>query len=426
MDIKQVSAALEKAASFLEKNQQPDGSWSIVGPFGHKEPPYYQKPIVLTPEAILTLILSKNRRYLPLVSKAINFCLKEEVTDQDHIDLWAWKAIALALSNTETCKKEHPKIIQFLEKHQAQEGYWPCFPSTYNLTNYSVILALHRIGRESALKKAKSWLLKNKAADGIGWGFNHESKESEVSFTGNVTFALLLAGQDPLSGDLQKVKDFLLSKQLADGGWPSSKATIADKSTVYSTAFVVTCLSILSENTSAKQIEKGLKFLLDAQNPDGGWPLTKKEKSEFYTTYYASYALALYKYLKENLDSPKFSYLKEKLPVQQLAQFLLLKFEEELTNWVRTATNEALADSNLIGSTFDAVMRRKDILRTLSKTIELTPAEIIDELKKDKKYEHLNKRSHITLIKNDLDYLRSLKLVFEQNNRYFIVADLLA
>ncbi|HKZ49893.1 MAG TPA: prenyltransferase/squalene oxidase repeat-containing protein [Candidatus Nanoarchaeia archaeon] len=426
MEIKTTSVALEKARIFLEKSQSPNGSWSVTGTFSHKEPPYYLKEIVLTPEAISALVLINSNKSLNAVSKALNFCLKHVLTDRDHLDMWAWRAVALSLSNAKICKEELAQAVAFLEKQQAAEGYWPSFPSTYNLTNFSVLYSIRKTAKEPALKKARAWLMKNKARDRNGWGFNHESQESEVSYTGNVIKALILAGEDALSNELQEARVFLESKQLADGGWPSSKTTIADKSTTYGTAFATISLMLLSENPFNKNIEKGIKFLLEAQSEDGGWPLVKGEKGEFYTTYYTTYALALYRYLKENLDNPKFAYLKEKLKPQQLSQFLLQNFEDQKYNWLSTATEKSAITERMLGSTFDAVMRRKDILKVLSHKGELTIAGIIDLLKEDAKYEHLNKRSHITLVKNDLDYLKALNLVTELDSRYFASIDLLS
>jgi len=425
MDPKNITLCLEKARMFLEENQQSNGSWSTVGPLGHKEPPHYQKEIILTPEAISTLILANNKDSLASISKAMAFCMRHELSEKDHVDLWAWRAIALSHSNTEFCQKLFNQTVRFLEKQQNPTGYWPCFPSTFNLTNYSVLYAIRKCAEETVLKKARDWLFKNKAKDGFGWGFNHESSESAVSFTGNIIFASVLAGADPLIPELQEARKFLEKKQLPDGGWPSSKTTVAEKSTTYGTSFATISLMLLSENPFNKLVETGVKYLLDVQNKDGGWSLIKGERSEFYTTYYVVYALAFYKYLRENLKNPKFAYLKDKLKPQQLVQFLLQNFEDEKFNWLSTATAKSALTERMLGSTFDSVLRRKDILQILSVKGELTIADIIDALKENKRYEHLNKRSHITLIKNDIDYLRSLNLVYEQDNKYFVVVDLL-
>lgn len=426
MDTKNISNALEKARQFLVNNQKPNGAWFVAGPLAHKEPPHYQKEIVLTPEAISALVLINNKDSLNAVGRALNFCLQQQLSDRDHVDLWAWKAVGLSHSNTKLCQKMFDQIVEFLEKQQTKTGHWPCFPSTYNLTNYSVLYAIRKHAKEATLQKARGWLLKNKAKDQLGWGFNHESDESEVSYTGNVVFALMLVGEDPLAEELQEARKFLEDRQLADGGWPSSKTTIRDRSTSYGTAFATLSLVLLSEDPFNKAVEKGTKFLLEAQNEDGGWPLVKDGKSEFYTTYYVVYALAFYKYLRENFANPKFAYLARKLKSQHLTQFLLQNFEDEKFNWIVAASIKSAITDRMLGATFDAVMRRKDILKTLSDIGQLDIAGIIDALKENPKYQHLNKRSHMTLIKNDLDHLKSLNLVFEQDNKYFVVADVLS
>ncbi|MEM4247670.1 MAG: hypothetical protein QXH80_00180, partial [Candidatus Nanoarchaeia archaeon] len=76
--------------------------------------------------------------------------------------------------------------------------------------------------------------------------------------------------------------------------------------------------------------------------------------------------------------------------------------------------------SRILGITDKAVERRKEILKILSEQGEKDCAEIIDALKEMPRYQSLNKRSHLTQIKADIDFLRSLNAIYvTENDKYF-------
>jgi prenyltransferase beta subunit len=416
-----VAAALEKGREFLLGKQNSDGSWSEGRE--HGEPPQYRKAIVTSCNALEGIGLVLESNCIAPHSKGVNYVLNGQLTAEDAIDLWAMKLLGLRFVKTDLVVKEKEKILKFLLSKQNPKGFWPSFPSTYNLTNYVVVRSIHNnISAAKNLQRIRSWLKKTKAKDGEGWGFNDQSEESEPSYTCNVVQALILAGENPLSKELQDARKFLERKQFPDGGWPSSKTTVADKPTIYGTAIAALSMLFLSDDINSKPIKNGIRFLLETQRPDGGWPMLKtNDESHIYITTYAMQALSFYQYLAEKINSPLVQALKQKLSNQEIVRILWDEYEMQLGENVQNAIFRSILRSNILGSTAEAVRRREEILKILSAQGELGVAGIIDELKKDKRYANLNKRAHMTLVKNDADYLRSINLVFEQNNKYFTV-----
>jgi len=266
-----VSNALAKACKTLSELQIKNGYWPPIMALKAYEPQPLQQPSVLTAQAIRTLALSGNYAYWQNIVKGMGVLIELPIKDDADIVQIATMAIALRLSNTKVAQDQLNKIKKVLIKKQISEGFWPAFPNTNNLTNYNAITALQYLDSPKELTKAKKWLKANKAADGKGWGFNQEVKDSEVSFTANIALALLSCGEDPKSKDIETARKFLLSKQFANGGWPSSRVTYADKATTYGTSMVL--LSLLSTGAINKEVEKGIKFLLSLQLENGLWPL---------------------------------------------------------------------------------------------------------------------------------------------------------
>jgi len=416
-----IIAAIGKAQRFLMSQQHADGSWKIEE-IKHKEPSFYQTPLVLTSQCMQTLLFSLNYENISAVSKALHFCLVEDIGDKDPIDLCAWKLLALQFSNTPLYAQEQKKLSERIAKEQSSEGCWRTFPSTFNLTNFSCILALKNFEFQKNLDRAKTWFKEARAEDNKGWGFDDKSQTSEVSFTGNVILALLLTGEDPMCSELQQARKFLEEKQFKDGGWSSSKLTVFNKPTTYSTAVALMSLMQLSEDPFNERVEKGIKALLDAQLENGCWPLVFGEEDiDYYPNLYAVKALSYYLYLKENWGKPEYKLLKKQLKsTQHFTAMLTLQFEDKVKSEFCRIMYRSVLDSRILGITDRAVERRKEILRILGEQGEKDCAEIIDALKELPKYQELQKRSHLTQIKADVDFLRSLNVIrVTDKDKYF-------
>jgi hypothetical protein len=423
--LKQIDLALGKSSGHIVSSQKPNGSWADH--HTHGEPPQMKKPITSLANEVVALSHVMRPEFAPCFAKALNSALNFETFPEDPLELWAFKMEALQFANTNYANKEKERIANFIKKQQKKDGSWPTFPKNFYLTNHRVVTSISTYPQfYNAFNKVRKWFLKNKAKDNFGWGFTSDSEKSEASHTANTILSLLFVGEDPQQKDMQMAKKFLESRQFPDGGWASSRLTVHDKPTIYSTGATTLALLLLSDDLNSKSVLKGIKFLLDNQLENGGWPLVKGEKeSELYSGKYAIETLAFYKFLVERLNSYDMLMLAKKLSPQEINRLLWFEFKKAAIERVKDAFLQSVLNSEFLGATSDAISRRKDILKILSASGQKDIAGIIDSLKENEAYAELNKRSHMTLVKNDMDHLRSVSLVFESEGKYFVVADLL-
>ena len=409
----------EKAAESICKIQKKDGSWELEA-VRHEQPRDYLKQLVLTSQATQTLILTGSKKAIPSINKGFFYCLDYELEPNDPLVFWIWKLRILKyFKDIEKVKKETTEMTKHIVSKQ-KSGYWPAFPTTFNLTNFNALIAIHDMCEPSILEKSRKWFLKNKAKDKIGWGKDEEEKDSWTTFTSNVATALILSGEDPLSKDLTKVCTYLEKKMLKNGSWASTKYTTKEP-TIYATSVATVALMLLSENPFNEKVEKGVEFLKKTQLKNGGWPLVKGGKMEIYTTFYAVYTLAFYRHLKNEMSTNSVKMFSKKLKTQRVVAFLFKRFEKRMKEELNKNYLGALFSSKMLGSTLNAVSRRKDILNVLNTKGPKDVAAVIDELKKQDKYSDMNKRHHITQVKSDLEYLRSIKVVDKIHDLYYIV-----
>jgi len=411
-----IDSALQKAAEFLAKKQKKEGNWEKDKTI-HNEPADYMTDLVLTSESIGMFTFIKNTDYLENMRKAAFFCAEYELEPNALPVLWAWKLLALKNLNTPynvNLKKQAEEILIKTQK----DGYWPVFPTTSNLNNFYAIFALFNTGNEKVLNKTKKWLEASMAKDGKGWGMDHNAEVSEVTFTANAIISLILSGASPDSKHLTDAKKFIESSQKKSGAWISTKFTTPTETT-YATSFGTLSLMLLSNNPFDEQVQKGISYLLKSQRTDGSWPLVANEKQGLiYTTYFAVLAIAFYKYLLDNLDAA------DELLAPPVSTCLLFKqFLKESNKALAWMTISKMFDSKILGSTINAIDRRKDIISVLLNNGAKDVAAVIDELKKQEKYNYLNKKHHITQIKSDMEYLKDIKIVDKIYDLYFICTD---
>lgn len=420
-EIEKIRKSIAKAVKAFTSVQGENGGWSAKE-MQYREPHELQKDLIVTSQNIRSLIFAENPKSARAICRGIHFCADLELDPKDSFVLWAEQLRTLNLSNTKLYEKKKEKIINFLCESQ-KSGYWHNFPRTFNLTNKFVIESLVGLNCHDTLTKSRKWFKEHKAKDNLGWGKDDEAEKSETTFTSNVIVSSILTGADPLEEYLQTAKQFLEKQQNKDGSWNSSSLTIAEP-TPYAASIATLSLMLLSDNPFNERVEKGIQFLLDSQTAAGGWPLTPKEKTEFYVTYYAIHTLAFYAHLKENWENEKIESLRKYLKPQQISSFTYQNFLTEYPKQkFKDLIHQDVLCSKAIGVTAGAIKRRLDILKILGEQGKLEIAEIIDALKKDSKYEFLNKKAHMTQIKSDIEYLREVNLVHRIDNKYFVVFD---
>jgi len=155
------------------------------------------------------------------------------------------------------------------------------------------------------------FLKREQEADGSWfgrWGTNY------IYGTWSVLCALNAAGEDPSQPYIQKAVAWLKSRQLPDGGWGEDCATYweqrrgeAKAPTPSQTAWALLGLMAVGE-VDSPEVARGVRFLMDAPQHDGGWkedlynavgfPRVFYLKYHGYAKYFPLWALARYRNLK--------------------------------------------------------------------------------------------------------------------------------
>jgi squalene-hopene/tetraprenyl-beta-curcumene cyclase len=121
------------------------------------------------------------------------------------------------------------------------------------------------------------------------WGVNY------IYGTWSVLSALRQAGEDMSQPYIRKAVDWLKARQNPDSGWGETCYTYTDpslagmgESTPSQTAWSLLALMAAGEWESSA-VKRGVKFLIDRQNPDGGWDETHFTGTGFPKVFYLRY-----------------------------------------------------------------------------------------------------------------------------------------
>ncbi|WP_026400581.1 squalene--hopene cyclase [Actinomadura rifamycini] len=158
-----------------------------------------------------------------------------------------------------------------------------------------VVEALARRGMADSLtvKRAVVWLLKAQERDGSWfgrWGANH------VYGTGAVVPALIAAGVRPEKPAIRRAVRWLERHQRADGGWGEDLRSYDDPgwigrgaSTPSQTAWAL--LALLAAGERGAAVDRGVRWLVDRQRPDGTWDEDHFTGTGFPGDFYINYHL---------------------------------------------------------------------------------------------------------------------------------------
>lgn len=168
----------------------------------------------------------------------------------------------------------------------------PVDPPSPDVTNHAIEF-LSKLGefRES-IERGVRYLKKAQEADGAWfgrWGVNY------LYGTGLVLPALKAAGEDMRSDYVRRAIDFLKRHQNEDGGWGETCATYDDPglrgqgpSTPSQTAWALLGL-IAAGEAESEEVRKGIAFLLNTQQADGGWEEEQFTGTGFPRAFYLRY-----------------------------------------------------------------------------------------------------------------------------------------
>jgi squalene-hopene/tetraprenyl-beta-curcumene cyclase len=123
------------------------------------------------------------------------------------------------------------------------------------------------------LRAGRAWLLREQEGDGSWfgrWGANH------VYGTGAALTALLASGGHCYDREVRRAVTWLEEHQNHDGGWGEDLRSYRDPhwrgrgdSTPSQTAWAL--IGLLAAKVNGTTVERGLRWLVDAQRPDGTW-----------------------------------------------------------------------------------------------------------------------------------------------------------
>ncbi|MBS3135297.1 terpene cyclase/mutase family protein [Candidatus Woesearchaeota archaeon] len=420
--IQNININLEKTKKFLISSQKENGSWIIPSnKIDHRKPPYFENPLVYTSKCVRSLIIIGGNDCFDNISKGINYCLNYKLRKEDNVALWAEKLALLNYTNSKYYNKEKKEIIYFILKNKTKEGYWPFFPDTSSLINFVAFFSLYPHINFKEFEPLKNWIKNNKAKDGIGWGDISDKNESKTTHTSLYTFILIMLGEDPTSEEMNKIRIFLEKNQNKDGGWSSSSVK-PEVSSTYGTSVNLTTLMLLSKDPFNIKISKGIRFLLKLQKENGYWPIRANEEIQsYFQIWYVIRVLTIYKFLKDMLNSNKYKLYNKSVDLRHIVSNLLISRRNNLVKDFSFSYNRNIIQSKILGTTKKSSERRKEILSILNNKSPLSLIEIFDMLKEKKEFSHLNKKYHLTQIKNDIEYLLSSKLIHEYPKNKFLV-----
>jgi squalene-hopene/tetraprenyl-beta-curcumene cyclase len=223
------------------------------------------------------------------------------------------------------------RAIQWLFAMQDEDGGWAAFdrgctkrvltyvpfadhnamidPTCADITG-RVLDALAANGIEiahPAIRRGVEYLLRTQEQDGTWsgrWGTNYIYGTS-LALTG-----LAAAGEDMRQSRIARAADWLRSVQQEGGGWGESPSSYDDpwkkgRGPVTATQTAWALLGLFhAQDTSSRSVQRGIEYLLRAQEPEGGWtdeswtgtgfPRVFYLRYHLYEKYFALLALAAY------------------------------------------------------------------------------------------------------------------------------------
>lgn len=258
---------VRRGLAFLENGVQPDGSWPIDTNLS----------TWVTTQAVDALSIME-----PITQDHV---LRPWLLDQQHTELhpytdsppggWAWTCLSGGVPDADDTA--------------------------------GALLALRRLDRAESSRAAAAglrWLLDLQNLDGgwptfcRGWG-RLPFDRSSPDLTAHALRALAAwhGAVDPARERraLSRALRFLRASQLPDGSWLplwfGNQLARDQANPVYGTSRVLTACAILGR-TASVEAQRGLTFLLSAQNPDGGWGGEKNTPSTVEETALATRAFA--------------------------------------------------------------------------------------------------------------------------------------
>jgi len=225
--------------------------------------------------------------------------------------------VLLALAKTKLTAGCRRRALAWLQGMQSSDGGWAAFdadnhwsflnhipfadhnamldPSCPDITGRT-LEALVVCGvdpAERSVRRGVEYLIRSQRPDGSWfgrWGVAY------IYGTYLALRGLRAAGEDLREAYILRAGEWLRSIQNADGGWGESCASydqgafVPAKSTASQTAWAILGL-IASGDTTSLSVQKGVDYLLETQNSDGGWDEDAATGTGFPGVFYLTYHL---------------------------------------------------------------------------------------------------------------------------------------
>jgi squalene-hopene/tetraprenyl-beta-curcumene cyclase len=167
-------------------------------------------------------------------------------------------------------------------------------PPSADVTAHIVeMLAAEGLADQEPCRRGVAWLLRAQEPNGSWfgrWGANY------VYGTGAAVPALVAAGTDPADPAVRRAVRWLAAHQNPDGGWGEDLRSYRDPawagrgtSTASQTAWAL--LALLAAGEHSPTVERGVRFLVDTQRPDGTWDEPQFTGTGFPGDFYINYHL---------------------------------------------------------------------------------------------------------------------------------------
>ncbi len=167
-------------------------------------------------------------------------------------------------------------------------------PPSADVTAHVVeMLAAAGQGDSSACRRGVDWLLAAQEPGGSWfgrWGANH------LYGTGAAVPALVAAGIPVSSAPVRRAVAWLVARQGADGGWGEDLRSYRDvawvgrgEPTASQTAWAL--LALLAAGEHGPAVERGVRWLVERQRPDGSWDEPQFTGTGFPGDFYINYHL---------------------------------------------------------------------------------------------------------------------------------------
>jgi squalene-hopene/tetraprenyl-beta-curcumene cyclase len=168
-------------------------------------------------------------------------------------------------------------------------------PPSADVTAHVVeALAAENFTGTVAVRRGVAWLLRAQEPDGSWfgrWGANH------VYGTGAVVPALVAAGVPTGHPAIRRAVEWLSAHQNRDGGWGEDMRSYRDpswigrgESTASQTAWALLALHAAGHG-SGEPAQRGVRWLVDTQRPDGGWDEPHYTGTGFPGDFYINYGM---------------------------------------------------------------------------------------------------------------------------------------